>query len=471
MVILIRQPPPIRRCSDAANETGTLSGGDLGLLGITPQSASSFYDNAGNMIVNPQNPLVTYTYDAWNRLIAPQLNGNAEAFYGYDGLNRRITHMAAGIVTHDYFNDHWQVLEQRKGSSTAASAQFVWSAGYVDALVQEKRDTDANGGPVRTLSATHDANLNITAAVQTDGKAAERYLYDPYGVRSLLTANWQPSAGGAWDHDTGIARLAHGHQGGRYDTSWGSPILFRGRYLEAYLQRWLTRDPLADAYQDGPNLYQYVGSNPVNWVDPSGRMLQAAGSGDPKYDSNLGWRAGQTFGRKLGEAVGVVLRAVREEARRRTLELYPKGSPGSESVNTDGEADAFKHCYFACLLAAIFGGGENGFGKFVTDQKEESDNRIDPRTGAPRQGPLQSAMDYHNNWVGMEIGQQIDPGGVFPVLPGKAFQNDEQVIESVIRVWHARFERAKDECVKGCRTACRVGTVVTLPPPGPSGQQ
>ncbi len=32
--------------------------------------------------------------------------------------------------------------------------------------------------------------------------------------------------------------------------------------------RWLTRDPIH--YEGGVNLYEYVGSDPVNWVDPSG---------------------------------------------------------------------------------------------------------------------------------------------------------------------------------------------------------
>lgn len=34
------------------------------------------------------------------------------------------------------------------------------------------------------------------------------------------------------------------------------------------LGRWVTADPAE--YVDGPNLYQHVGSNPVNRVDPSG---------------------------------------------------------------------------------------------------------------------------------------------------------------------------------------------------------
>ncbi len=42
----------------------------------------------------------------------------------------------------------------------------------------------------------------------------------------------------------------------------------RARYYSYPLRRWLSRDPIG--YADGMNLYQYVGSNPINYVDPSG---------------------------------------------------------------------------------------------------------------------------------------------------------------------------------------------------------
>jgi RHS repeat-associated protein len=101
--------------------------------------------------------------------------------------------------------------------------------------------------------------------VNDDGIAEQRYLYDPYGLRSILNANWQPPGGSP------TALLQHGFQGGREDAET-KLILFQRRYLDVYLQRFVTRDPLMDAYQDGPNLYQYVGSNPINWVDPRGEQ-------------------------------------------------------------------------------------------------------------------------------------------------------------------------------------------------------
>jgi len=45
--------------------------------------------------------------------------------------------------------------------------------------------------------------------------------------------------------------------------------------------RWLNQDPIGS--QDGPNLYAYVHSNPINRSDPQGLEVQGPGAG---YDDN-----------------------------------------------------------------------------------------------------------------------------------------------------------------------------------------
>ena len=55
--------------------------------------------------------------------------------------------------------------------------------------------------------------------------------------------------------------------GQRYDGSVGLyHFLFRS--YSPNLGRWLQRDPLG--YVDGANLYEYVGSSPLSWIDPEG---------------------------------------------------------------------------------------------------------------------------------------------------------------------------------------------------------
>ena len=77
--------------------------------------------------------------------------------------------------------------------------------------------------------------------------------FDEWGV---VTADSNPGiqpfgfAGGVWDRDVGLVR-------------------FGARDYDALVGRWVSKDPIGFGAGD-PNLYVYVGNNPVNWVDPSG---------------------------------------------------------------------------------------------------------------------------------------------------------------------------------------------------------
>jgi len=42
----------------------------------------------------------------------------------------------------------------------------------------------------------------------------------------------------------------------------------RARYRDASFGTWLSADP--SGFDDGPNLYTYVGNNPINWIDSWG---------------------------------------------------------------------------------------------------------------------------------------------------------------------------------------------------------
>ena len=65
------------------------------------------------------------------------------------------------------------------------------------------------------------------------------------------------------------------HQGLSYDAEIGS-YNNRTRQYAPQLKRFMQRDPLAlrhrapSGYQDGMNLYQYIGASPPNRLDPSG---------------------------------------------------------------------------------------------------------------------------------------------------------------------------------------------------------
>jgi len=144
------------------------------------------------------NHYYTLTYDAWNRLVKVQDDQGTPvtvAEYRYDGLNRRIRKYTEPVdsnwtVQEFYYNASWQAIEVRKDIKSRASEpevattlnkQYIWSNRYIDAPVLRDRDTDDDGDLDERLYYTTDANMNVTALVNTSGTVQERYTYDPYG--------------------------------------------------------------------------------------------------------------------------------------------------------------------------------------------------------------------------------------------------------------------------------------------------
>jgi RHS repeat-associated protein len=256
------------RTHNKANEvTGLTTTGNAWNTGIG-------HDAVGNMTTmpKPNSPASGYTctYDPWNRLVKVSEGSTTVAEYEYDGLNRRIVKsLGTGTVKdHFYFNEDWQELEVLKETSGTISAnpfeQFVWHPYYIDALATRFYDSDvSNSTGVVQHYFTHDANFNVTSAVDTSGNVVERYDYSPYGEPIFLDANFD------FDADS-VSDIAHSrtYTGQRLDTETGL-YQYRNRYYHARLGRFVSRDPIG--YEGSEwSLYEYVGGNPINRQDPKG---------------------------------------------------------------------------------------------------------------------------------------------------------------------------------------------------------
>ena len=119
---------------------------------------------------------------------------------------------------------------------------------------------------------TNGANFNVTALLDANsGDVVERYLYDPYGRRTVLNGHtdadpnvteWHPDGDNRSDANNPL-----GHQGLPHDAETGY-IHNRNRYRCSMIGRWLQWDFLQ--YPDGMSLCQYLGSAPTLGTDPSG---------------------------------------------------------------------------------------------------------------------------------------------------------------------------------------------------------
>ncbi|MDR0521504.1 MAG: RHS repeat-associated core domain-containing protein [Planctomycetaceae bacterium] len=108
-------------------------------------------------------------------------------------------------------------------------------------------------------------NWNAAAISGVMGNVLERYKYDGFGRRTVLSAdavvektsseyNWNRAfTGQVLDAETGM-------------------MLYRMRYYNVSLGRWTSRDPIG--YQAGDeNLFRYCFNAPLDWIDSLGLDL------------------------------------------------------------------------------------------------------------------------------------------------------------------------------------------------------
>ena len=263
-------------------------------------------------VPKPDSPAsaFTCTWDAWNRLVEVKDGETTVAQYAYDGLNHRITKTVGATITHAYYNSGWQLLETREGAGAPESLQpkyqFVWSVRYIDAPVLRDKNTDDDGEcDDERLHFTNDANMNVTALLDTDGTVVERYAYTPYGKPSFFDASWNPRAESAYDNAILYCGYYYDNETGLYHV--------RERYYHPILGRWLSRDLVG--YVDGMSLYEFLASLAIWGTDPWGLAATKEQCEEWARDWGLTWTKEEMLRRRKEE-----LRKDFEEKMRRLRE-------------------------------------------------------------------------------------------------------------------------------------------------------
>jgi RHS repeat-associated protein len=251
------------------NQTGTLTDGTPSSnsfngqnqeISVGDSSYSPTYDNNGNMTQDQNGN--TYTYDAWNRLTeVHDSSDDLIAAYSYDALDRRIT-VSTGTPGPDtttdlFYSKDDQVIEERSedgsGNPTTTQAQYVWNPFYVNDLIQR------NDG----IWVEQDANYNVTSISDSSGNILERFVYDPYGEVTIFNAAGTSTISDSYN-------WVYLFQGGRVDPTTGLYI-FQNRDYSPSLGRWVEQDVLR--YINGLSMYQFLYSNPIKFVDPTGHSI------------------------------------------------------------------------------------------------------------------------------------------------------------------------------------------------------
>lgn len=217
---------------------------------MTYGAVSHAYSANGELVGRTDGGATTgYEYDAFGNLHRVSLPGDVVIDYLIDGRDRRIGKRVNGELVQGFlYQDQLNPVAELDGDGQIVSRFVYANKAHVPAwMIREDVTyrilTDHLGSPRLVIDAT-------------TGEIAQHLDYDVWGNVILDTnPGFQPFgfAGGIHDLHTGLVRF-----GARdYDPSTG---------------RWTAKDPILFRGGD-TNLYGYAINDPVNFIDPDGRIV------------------------------------------------------------------------------------------------------------------------------------------------------------------------------------------------------
>jgi RHS repeat-associated protein len=209
---------------------------------ISSVNASYIYDNNGNMLSKSDfSGITTFTWNEENQLTQVALPTGLTVNYKYDGLGRRIQRTTTAGTSERYVYDGQDVLLDLNADWSVATT-YLNDLGIDNKL----RQTNTIIGVSYYLIDHLRSNAALTDA---NGSIVEQLSYDSFG------------------NSGGSGRTRYDYTGRERDPNSGL-MFYRARWFDPQVGRFISEDPIG--FGGGMDWYDYVGGNPLRWVDPTG---------------------------------------------------------------------------------------------------------------------------------------------------------------------------------------------------------
>ena len=201
-------------------------------------------DADGNMTSGPltNDTLVTYTYDARNRLLNAGGVTNA-----YDPTGNRIGQMFGTNSVAYVINPNSKLSQVLMRIKNGVTNYYVYGAGLLYQVTESATVTN-------TLTYHYDYRGSTVALSDNNGTVTERIEYSAYATTTYR----------AGTNDTPF--LFNGRYGVMTDSN--GLLIMQSRYYNPFVCRFINPDPLG--FTGGLNFYAFADGNPVSMIDPFG---------------------------------------------------------------------------------------------------------------------------------------------------------------------------------------------------------